>query len=177
MELNVDDLYTVWDAVYDVQSKCYDIGIMLKVPVGTLGSIRAEYSKSSDQLREILTVWLKTATQRTWQTLADALKSRIVGEPKLASDIEAKYCQGTPGQASGQPRYTHVLIQNVQQQLQAKDQQVKQLQESQQCLYTLVMADSKLTSVGGLYQGVATDFLLSLTGRAETGSGRNGSLP
>ena len=119
----------VWDAVFDVQAKCYNLGVVLKVPVGKLDGIVRQYPDPSDQLREILKAWLRTSGQQTWQTLADALKSRIVGEPTLASDIEAKYCQGTPGQASEQPRYTHVLIQNVQQQLQASQDSQRQLQQ------------------------------------------------
>ena len=91
-----------------------------------------QYPDPSDQLREILKAWLRTSGQQTWQTIADALKSRIVGEPTLASNIEAKYCQGTPGQASRKPRYTHERIHNVQQQVRASQESQQQIQQQLQ---------------------------------------------
>ena len=102
MTLNIDDLGKVWEALYDARPKAYNIGLKLEVSVGTLDSIVKQYSDPSDQLRETLKAWLEMAAQQKWQTVVDALSSRIISEPKLASDIEAEYCQDTPGQASGQ---------------------------------------------------------------------------
>ena len=122
MALSIDDLGLIQEELIDVCINSYDIGLQLKVPVGKLNSIKVEYSKPSDQLREMLMTWLKTDTLHEWQTIADALKSRTVGESKLASDIEAKYCHGSLGQASGQemPRNT---------QIEALQQQVLELQQ------------------------------------------------
>ena len=71
-----------------------------------------EYDRSSDKLRDTMKFWLKTTKRPTWQSIVGALGSRVVGEPKLASDIEAKYChtaeakptsnQGIPGGELGQ---------------------------------------------------------------------------
>ena len=122
MTLNIDNLGKVWEALYDARSKAYNIGLKLQVAVGTLDSIMKQHSDPSDQLRETLKVWLKMAAQQKWQTIVEMLRSRIISEPKLASDIEAKYCQSTPGQASGQamPRDT---------QIEALQHQVTQLQQ------------------------------------------------
>ena len=235
MTLNIDDLGTVWEALFDTRSKAYNIGLKLKVPMGRLKSIKKQYSDPSDQLREMLTAWLEMAAQQKWQTIVDALRSRIIGEPKLASDIEAEYCQDTPVQASGQAMPRNTQIEALQQHLKQKTQpqqtvkrpstrpqanpplkkliwrdgpkapeamlrgstatdgttvycsgwssasvhqyhsdtqQWSTLPDLPHRLYTLVMADSKLTSVGGLCQGVAIDSLLSLT---EEGRDRNWS--
>lgn len=51
---------------------------------------------------EMLKTWLKTSKQPTWQNIVGALKSRVVGEPRLASDIETEYC--TTPKASGQTK-------------------------------------------------------------------------
>ena len=248
MALSIDDLGLIQEELIDACVNSYNIGLQLKVPVGKLDSIKVEYSKPSDQLRETLKAWLKTATHHKWQTIVDALRTRAVGEPKLASDIEAKYCQGTPGQASGlailKVTQIEVLQQHFEQKLQEQQRAIEAMQlqlELKQQLQSmkqpsaqpqpnppqqettlrrliwqdcpkaletiyrgsvatdgimvycndcasnkvhqyhsdtqqwstlpnlphiqsnLVMADRKLTSVGG-YQGGATDSILSLTG-------------
>ena len=95
MTLNIDDLGTVWEALFGIRSKAYNIGLTLKVPVGTLDAIKMEFSDPLNQLREILKAWLKMATQQKWQAIVDMLRSRTIDEPTLASDIEANYCRGT----------------------------------------------------------------------------------
>ena len=134
MELQVEDISTVIEEIFDVRAKCYDIGIVLKLSMGTLDSIMKQYSNPSDQLREVVKAWLRTATQRTWQTLAEALKSRMVGEQRLASDIETKYCQATPEQASGQRMPRDTEIQALQQQVKTKNQKEKRLEDSQKSI-------------------------------------------
>ena len=103
MALNIDHLGDVQEELYEARTKWYDIGLALKVPVTTLDSIEGQSGSDSKKLREALKVWLKTATEPTWQDVVDVLKRRVVGEPKLASDIEAKHCTtAETGQASGQ---------------------------------------------------------------------------
>ena len=126
MALSINDLGTVQEELYDIRAKSYDIGLQLKVPVGTLDSIASQFVKPSDKLRETLKAWLKMATQQEWQTIVEMLKSRTIGESKLAGDIETKYCQGSLGEASGQALPRDTLIQNPQLQLQTKDTQVQQ---------------------------------------------------
>ena len=91
MELSINDLGMVWETVYEARTKAYEIGLILKVTVDTLDSIKEQYSNPSDKLREVLKTWLRTASKPTWQDILDALKSRVVGESRLASDVEARY--------------------------------------------------------------------------------------
>ena len=64
------------------------------MPVGTLDSIKSDgqFHNPGDKLLETLKVWLKTDTEHSWQDIVDVLKSLVVGESKLASDIKAEYC-------------------------------------------------------------------------------------
>ena len=105
MALTVDQLCVVRAELFEACTKWYDIGLALNVPVTTLDSIKldGQFGNHSDKLRETLKVWLKIATKPTWQDVVGVLKSRVVGEPKLANDIEAKHCAtAETGQASGQ---------------------------------------------------------------------------
>ena len=92
MTLTVNDLSDVHGELYDVCTRWYDVGLALKVPVATLDSIDGQFNIYSDKLLQTLKVWLKTAIKPSWQDVVSVLKSPVVGEPKLASDIEAKYC-------------------------------------------------------------------------------------
>ena len=102
MALNINHLGDVRAELFEARTKWYDIGLALKVPVTTLDSIEGQFGNHSDKLRETLKIWLKTATEPSWQDVVGVLKSPVVSEPKLASDIEAKYCTtAETGQASG----------------------------------------------------------------------------
>ena len=97
-----------------MRAKWYDIGLALKVSVGTLDSINLEAQSRSDKLRETLKVWLKTAKQPSWQDVVAVLESCVVGEPKLASDIKAK--QPTTAQL-------YSLVEQESQELRTRDQE------------------------------------------------------
>jgi len=75
-----------------VSADWYDLGLQLKVMVGTLNSIRADFSAPKHQLREMLNAWLTTGDAPSWRTLIAALRSRMVGASQLAAALEAKYC-------------------------------------------------------------------------------------
>ena len=150
MALTVDHLGVVREELFKARAKWYDIGLALKVPVNTLDSIKldVQFGNHSDKLRETLKIWLKTATEPSWQDVVGVLKSPVVGEPKLASDIEAKYCTtAETGQASGptmpevqQPQPTtrgtelHTLQQALQDSRELRD---KDQQDSQRHIHTL----------------------------------------
>ena len=133
MTLAVNDLCVVHAELFQALTKWYDIGLALKVPVPTLDSIGGQFNNYSDKLREALKVWLKTAREPTWQDVVGVLKSPVVGEPKLASDIEAKHCTSTtpesgqtkPEVQQPQRRVTVLLrqaLQDSQELLRIKDQ-------------------------------------------------------
>ena len=71
----------------------YNLGLQLNLSPGTLNRIRAQFSDSRDQLREMLKVWLTTSDNTSWKTLTNALKSPTMGETQLAGGLETKYCQ------------------------------------------------------------------------------------
>ena len=92
--LSVDDLGVVMKELNDVRAKWNNIGVQLGVSVGTLDAIMKQYSDPSDCLRETLTAWLKSSIPNKWINVVDALN--VVGEAKLATDLERKYCSPKP---------------------------------------------------------------------------------
>ena len=70
----------------------YDLGLELKVRVGTLDSIRADFTATKHQLREMLKAWLNTGDYPSWKTLINALRSPMVGASQMAAALETKYC-------------------------------------------------------------------------------------
>ena len=77
----------------DTRAKWYDIGLQLRLGVGTLNAIKKDNNSTSDCLRETLTTWLKTCPSLpTWNNIVNALRSSTVGEVRLAADLEQKYC-------------------------------------------------------------------------------------
>ena len=81
------------NALHDVRTKWYDIGVELKVKISTLKSIDARYDDDKDCLREVITEWLNKANDNvTWESLVDALRTRVIDEPRLAAELEAKCC-------------------------------------------------------------------------------------
>ena len=137
MELSINDLGLVCETVYEARTNAYEIGLILKVTVDTLDSIKEQYSNPSDKLREVLKTWLRTASKPTWQDILDALRSCMVGQPKLASDIEAKYKHRTtvetahvsrdtiPNVLPQQPTTADTQVHTLQHELQTKDQQLQ----------------------------------------------------
>ena len=136
MALTVDHhLGVVREELFKARTKWYDIGLALKVPVTTLDSIEGQFGNHSDKLRETLKIWLKTATEPSWQDVVGVLKSPVIGEPKLASDIEAKYCTtAETGQASGptMPEVQQAAIDQLQRQIQQVQQQVQHATEERE---------------------------------------------
>ena len=101
----MDDLVCVLEEILDVSADWYDLGLQLKLSIGTLKSIRAEFSAPKHQLREMLNAWLTTGDNPSWKTLIDALRSRMVGANQLATSLETKYCpvEGTELDVGGHP--------------------------------------------------------------------------
>ena len=75
-----------------MSTEWYDLGLQLKVRVGTLDNIRADFTTAKHQLREMLKAWLTTGDNPSWKTLTDALRRPVVGASQLAAALETKYC-------------------------------------------------------------------------------------
>ena len=143
MALTTSDLSIVRDAVFDAQAKWYETGLQLGVPPFSLDSICTDAGSSSEKLREMLKVWLRTAPKPTWQDIVNALRSSVVGESNLATTVEDKYCHTTAetgGQTSGQAEISGQVkpegaqlqyIQELEQKLQDSERQLAQQIEEQ----------------------------------------------
>ena len=96
-QLSEKDLLNVMEELANVRAKWYNIGLGLGLDVGTLNSIETEHSNNSDCLRETLTTWLKAyPPPPTWSKVVDTLRTKTVGEARLATDLECKYCSSRP---------------------------------------------------------------------------------
>ena len=88
----MDDLGCVLGEVLDMSAEWYDLGLQLKVRIGTLDSIKEDFTAAKHRLREMLKAWLTTADNPSWKTLIDALTSPVVGASQLAAALETKFC-------------------------------------------------------------------------------------
>lgn len=91
----MSDLKTVLEAVIDAQAQWHNIGIQLGITEGVLNGLAVDNTlpRPRDRLSETLAIWLRgVQPQPTWERLANALKSRTVGEFQLAKSIENMYC-------------------------------------------------------------------------------------
>ena len=77
----------------DLSAHWYLLGLQLKVKIGTLESIQAQFAVPKRQLLEMLKTWLTTSDNTTWIALTNALRSQSVGASQLAGVLEKKYCQ------------------------------------------------------------------------------------
>ena len=92
-QLSVNDLPVVMEELNDIRAKWDDIGLQLRMSVGTLDAIKEQYDDPSHNLKETLKTWLKTSPSLpTWKNIVYALRSSTVGEIRLAADLEQKYC-------------------------------------------------------------------------------------
>lgn len=90
VDLSLNDLGKVYEAVHEASTKWYKIGLMLDVPVVFLEEIRTDITVQ-EPLCGALKCWLNTAQKPTWKELVDVLKKRCVGEARLAAQLEKKY--------------------------------------------------------------------------------------
>ena len=75
-----------------MSAEWYDLGLQLKVRIGTLDSIKEDFTAAKHRLREMLKAWLTTGDNPSWKTLIDALRSPVVGASQLAAALETKFC-------------------------------------------------------------------------------------
>lgn len=107
--LGEGDIATVLDELLPAQNKSRYIGLALKVPEYIVEAIHQRCTNPQDCLYHVLLEILKrTDPIPTWLVIANALKSRLVDFPKLAHDIQKKYCSSFSsvcGGASGSTKY------------------------------------------------------------------------
>ena len=84
-ELSNKDLRIVQRAAWDARAKWYNIGLELEIDSGTLDVIERNSKDIDSCFRAMLTTWLKMVDpKRTWEALAEALRSPTVGYEHLA---------------------------------------------------------------------------------------------
>ena len=94
-QLKLQDLSELIQALCEARAKWYRIGVQLKLSVGTLNAIRAEFSDTTDCLTEMCSHWLRRIDPHpSWVALIGALESPPVGEGQLALQLRDKYCRG-----------------------------------------------------------------------------------
>ena len=111
--LGIAHLATVFNDTFPCRAKWYNLGLQLRVDVGTLDSIKAQYDDPGDRLREVMKTWLTTNKNPTWSAIVEALKTPTINNIRLAGYLQQKYCSS--GCSSGQPPVNgeciHVLLQ------------------------------------------------------------------
>lgn len=86
MPVGIGSLPYLQDELFDLRGKWYNIGVQIDIDIGTLQSIKSEFSDNGDALRELLTHWLKR--EPTWEALFRALRSRPVGAHDIAEKLQ-----------------------------------------------------------------------------------------
>jgi hypothetical protein len=88
-ELTPGNLGDVLEAVWEARSKWYNIGLKLRISPGTLDSIsKAANQNPDDCLTAVIKDWLKNGKPKpSWEALAIALKSPMVGFAQLAEQL------------------------------------------------------------------------------------------
>ena len=83
----------------------YDLGLQLKVSIGTLDNIRADFTAAKTSPPRDAQSMVETGDNPSWKTLIDALRSPVVGASQLAAALETKYCpvEGTELDVVGHP--------------------------------------------------------------------------
>ena len=81
----------VRDVTFPARSKWYDLGLNLGLPDDTLDAIKRDLGDVDDHHRDMLKHWLKgTNPGPTGEALVAAMRSRSVGYPRLANEVETK---------------------------------------------------------------------------------------
>ena len=88
------NLKTVLNALHSVSYKWSDIGLQLDVPKYQLSIIEGDTTGVKKRLQAMLEYWMNNATDPlpSWKVLVNALKAPVVGESRLAKELEETYC-------------------------------------------------------------------------------------
>ena len=106
-KLTLDDLGQAMEEVLDLSAQWYHLGVQLKVRIGRLDNIQAQFLDPKRQLLEMLKTWLTTSDSTSWKTLTDALRSRSVGASQLASALEREHWVTEETEVDGDTSESH----------------------------------------------------------------------
>ena len=95
--LNQDDVPDVVCEILDVRTKSDKFGRVLKLPKATVDSIYQQYSDPQDRLFAVIDEFVKQVEPLpTWRVIVEALMNPLIGQHRLAQEIESKYCTNPP---------------------------------------------------------------------------------
>ena len=80
----------------DISNLWHEIGLSLKVPHSILDGLKRSQESDAIKLSEVIHSWLTTTQSHlvTWETVIDAIKSRIVKHTKKANEIHQHLTKG-----------------------------------------------------------------------------------
>ncbi|XP_064397038.1 uncharacterized protein LOC135343935 isoform X2 [Halichondria panicea] len=88
-KLKIDDHLTVYERLFNADTRWYNIGLKLKVPNEKLKNIREVNRNDSERcLCEMIDYCIKSDDGLTWKKVCDSLRSPIVKCNQIAEDIE-----------------------------------------------------------------------------------------
>ncbi len=89
-QLCIEDLQEVYSLLIKAAKDWFDMGLALRIKVGTLEGIKSRENSDKARLREMLTHWLRSSPSRTWSDICNGLRSDTVQQDVLADIIEEK---------------------------------------------------------------------------------------
>ena len=91
--LSQDDVPDVVCGILDVQTKSDLLGRVLKLPAATVESIHLQYSDPQKCLFHVIDEFVKQVEPPpTWRVILEALRNPLIGQHRLAQEIERKHC-------------------------------------------------------------------------------------
>ena len=95
--LSQDDVPDVVREIFDVRTKSDKFGRVLKLPKATVDCIYQQNSDPQDRLFAVLDEFVKQVEPPpTWRVIVEALRHPMIGQHRLAQEIETKYCPRPP---------------------------------------------------------------------------------
>ena len=99
--LTVKDHKKVSKALSGVASEWKMIGRSLSLAESTLDNIEHSYHTPEQRMGGMVREWLSLAgSDASWQKLIVVLRSGVVGENRLAHELETRYCSGSTASTS-----------------------------------------------------------------------------
>ena len=107
--MNQKDVPTVFDEIFDVQTKSELFGRVLKLPALRVKFIHQQHHNPQECLLAVIDEFVKyEGLPPTWRVIVEALRNPLIGLPRLAQGIERKYCPHPPTNEGKFPPSLHV---------------------------------------------------------------------
>ena len=90
--LDEKDVNELYEALYRVRKSYMPIALQIGVQISEIEGVESEQTDSGMRLLGILTIRLRQTEELTWGDIVEALRSKCVGQGKVADEIEGKYC-------------------------------------------------------------------------------------